>query len=217
MVRSCKLLCPSPLLMGPGMLKSSSSPGPWKSRTHEEEISYPFTYSKAFIVLRCGEEKILCLQSCVFGMELLTLPLARCCLQYLHAAAWVRGERLMGTCSVMHVGVAGRSPVAFSTRAANMVPNSSHRPVPSASLALDPRWCSSACRYHIRYVSCQPTEAIPGQGLPDCSVWHHVLTGEEGCPQHHTATGEQKASARHPTKLLTDNLWEVSPSAVIHR
>jgi len=60
--------------MGPGMLKSSSSPGPWKSRTHEEEISYPFTYSKAFIVLRCGEEKILCLQSCVFGMVLPTVP-----------------------------------------------------------------------------------------------------------------------------------------------
>lgn len=171
MVRSCKLLCPSPLLMGPGMLKSSSSPGPWKSRTHEEEISYPFTYSKAFIVLRCGEEKILCLQSCVFGMELLTLPLARCCLQYLHAA-WVRGERLMGTCSVMHVGVTGRSPVAFSTRAANMVPNSSHRPVPSASLALDPRWCSSACRYHIRYVSFQPKPRAPRLlCLASCADW----------------------------------------------
>lgn len=205
------------------MTNSSSSPRPWKSRMHKEEISYSFAYSKAFIVLRCGEEKIFCLQSCDFGMEQLTLPLAQCCLQYLHAAAWVRGERLMGTCSVMHVGVAGRSPVAFSTYAANMVPNSSHQPSPCPQC--QPCSCPEAVQLSMQIpqqvaVSPQrPPLAKGSQRLPsppDCSFCHHVLTGEEGCPQHHTATGEQRASAQHPTKLLMDKLWEVPPSVVIH-
>lgn len=177
-----------------------------------KEISYSFAYSKAFIVLRCGEEKILCLQSCVFGMEKLTLPLAQCCLQYLHAAAWVRVERLMGTCSVMHVGVAGRSPVAFSTHAANMVPNSSHQP------SLCPQ-CQPCTRPKVVQLSMQVPQQVavsPQRPSLDCSFCHHVLTGEEGCPQQHAATGEQRASARHPTKLLMDKLWEVSPSVVIH-